>query len=409
MRGSISESGGREWTLNKALRPWQEEALSAWMKNGCRGILAVATGAGKTTVAEAAMRAIRVHYPSARFIIIVPTVSLADQWYVSLVEDLCVPRGQIRVFSSRSSDSATAGVVNVFVINTARCRAPSLAHGDKWMLVVDECHRAASRENAKALEGSYFASLGLSATPERPYDSGLEEILVPKLGAVVYRYSQLDAVRDGVLTPFILRNVRVPLAPHEHARYDRLSRRLMHVVRMYGADSDAAHSLLRRRASVAASARARIPVAIHVALAYVQAGERVLVFHERISAAAKIAAGLKRHGVSAAEYHTRMHAAMRQSNLALFRRGIIQVLVACRALDEGLDVPEASCAVIASSTATERQRIQRIGRVLRVAAGKRTAEVVSLYCTRAEQLRLQQEAKTIGEKVTVTWERARYG
>ena len=52
--------------------------------------------------------------------------------------------------------------------------------------------------------------------------------------------------------------------------------------------------------------------------------------------------------------------------------------MACRVLDEGIDIPEIDAAILVASTQTERQRVQRIGRALRKGAGTRPL-IVTLY------------------------------
>ena len=47
-------------------------------------------------------------------------------------------------------------------------------------------------------------------------------------------------------------------------------------------------------------------------------------------------------------------------------------------LDEGIDVPDADVAIIVSGTGSERQMIQRIGRVVRASEGKKEARVYEI-------------------------------
>ena len=61
----------------------------------------------------------------------------------------------------------------------------------------------------------------------------------------------------------------------------------------------------------------------------------------------------------------------RHSILELFRSGAYPVLVASRVLNEGVDVPEASLAVVLSGTGSHREHVQRLGRILRARPGKR--------------------------------------
>ena len=59
--------------------------------------------------------------------------------------------------------------------------------------------------------------------------------------------------------------------------------------------------------------------------------------------------------------------------LQQFRQGIRKILLAIGCLDEGIDIPVCDAAVFVSSSTSERQFIQRRGRVLRTAPGKQKA------------------------------------
>ena len=68
----------------------------------------------------------------------------------------------------------------------------------------------------------------------------------------------------------------------------------------------------------------------------------------------------------------------RQSLLSEFTRGYLDALVAIKCLDEGVDIPAANLAIILASDASERQFIQRRGRVLRAAPKKSIAKVIDV-------------------------------
>ncbi len=92
--------------------------------------------------------------------------------------------------------------------------------------------------------------------------------------------------------------------------------------------------------------------------------------------------------------------------LTSYRRGELDVLVTCRALDEGFNVPETEIGIIAASTATRRQRIQRLGRVLRPAEGKSGALIYTLVATKPEVVRLHEEEAELEGVADVTWSSA---
>ena len=58
-----------------------------------------------------------------------------------------------------------------------------------------------------------------------------------------------------------------------------------------------------------------------------------------------------------------------------FANGYIDVLLAKKRLNEGIDIPSTSRAIFISSSTSEREFIQRRGRVLRPYAGKEYADI----------------------------------
>lgn len=348
----------------------------------------------------------KAHAEDARFVIVVPTLTLLDQWFVALTEDTSIDPSEISAYSGEGIPSQP-NRVNIMVINTARRQAPIVSAQGAVMLIVDECHRAGSPMNALALTGRKTASLGLSATPHRDYDDGFEELVRPQLGEIVFTYDYNDAALDGVIVPFELVNVEFPMSDIEVTRYERATRRVARLSSRQRGGEDVADALTRAlltRSRIAAEAQFRIPTAVHLVEQHQNA--RCIVFHERIRDAEEIARLIRERGRTATTYHSHLAVELRRDNLRLFRRGAFDVLVTCRALDEGFNVPEASVAIIASGTASVRQRVQRMGRVLRPSRGKHAATVYTLYATENEKKRLIQESHDL-DVASVKWMRVR--
>ncbi len=393
------------WSLLHEPRDWQRSAFDTWLANDLRGIVEVVTGAGKTVLAELCICHFVRSNPDGKIVIVVPTTALLDQWYVSLREEMGVQNGQIATYSGEGRPTCSARV-NIMVLNTARESAPPISQEAPVFLVVDECHRAGSPENARALRGDHAAALGMSATPNRDYDDGLDDFLIPTLGPVIFEYGYNEAARDGVISPFNLVNVRVDLLPDEEEEYESLTRQLHRAMYASGdcVSKDArVNRILQRRARVVALASMRVPVAVRIASDH--RAEKTLVFHEEIEAAERIQELLAERSINTTIYHSRISAVIRRDNLRLFRRGAFDVLVSCRALDEGTNVPETSVAILSSSSASARQRIQRMGRVLRPAPAKSHATIYTVYATDAEERRLAREAQELVEANSVSWQR----
>lgn len=383
-----------------SLRGWQEEALRTWETHDFRGIFAVATGGGKTLFALAAREKFLEGQPSVRTVIVVPTTALLDQWYVEVTEIAGVSEEDVKILSS--GEICPDKKVNLVVINSARAFSNFDFGDEKFLLIVDECHRAGSLENSRALEIPTAATIGLSATPQRDFDDGLERYVKPKLGELLFRYSLSDAIRDGVLTKLKLEYIKVPLLPFEQERYDQLSKKI--AAASANDNQETLEVLLRTRARVYNQAAYRIPVARAV-LANHRA-VRSLVFLESISAANQLCDELEADGHLVTRYHSELSPKLRRSNLRMFRKGIFDVLVTCRALDEGFNVPEARLALIVAGTSSSRQRTQRVGRVLRIIDEKTVGEVITLYATPVEERRLREEAQLLGIGELTHWKSA---
>lgn len=113
--------------------------------------------------------------------------------------------------------------------------------------------------------------------------------------------------------------------------------------------------------------------------------EKVLIFHERIEVAEGIFKYLKEIGFAAGIYHSKMPVKERLASISEFKDGKINVLIACRALDEGFDVPAAETGIIVAGTSSVRQWIQRMGRILRKSPSKEYSKIYVVFVDMVEQ------------------------
>jgi len=279
--------------------------------------------------------------------------------------------------------------------------------GTPTLLVVDECHWAGSEYNRGVFEGDARWRLGLSATPERG-DDGFDEVLEPQLGGIVYRYSLKDAMDDGVLADLRMLNLIIDLSRSELDEYQRLERRLdqlksdlarrkpeLFVHEDWTAEVAVAAKtdpLAKRLTTLVGERRrmlARSSGRFTMVKSLLEAGEfsdrKTIVFNETIEQAEHVADLARQAAVSVVVDHSKMSQRDRQASQDRFRGGGADCLVVVKAADEGLDVPDADQALITSGTLNPRQRIQRIGRVVRV-GGKRPRAISLLARGTTEEL-----------------------
>ena len=390
------------------LRDWQVEAFATWVERRCRGVVEAITGAGKTRLAIAAVRAALAR--GGRALVLVPTLDLQDQWVAELRR--WVPSARVgRLGGGGDADLHDHHVV-VATPHSAATVEVDLPHGALGLLVADEAHRYGAPTWGAALRDAFSMRLALTATYERN-DDGLAEVLGPYFGGVVHVYGYADAARDEVIAPFRVGLVGTALDEHEQVAYDTADTRVRqlrsallghgwprHPLEMIAraatvvgehsgtppgrapaevTDARAFLAALRARRDVAAQSAGKLDVVRLVAPALVD--RRALVFTDTVEQAEQAAQLLSEAGVAAEELHGGLTDRRRRIRMQQFRNGNLSCVVAPRVLDEGVDVPEAEVAVVLAAFRSRRQMVQRLGRVLRVKEDGREAALVVAYAT----------------------------
>jgi RNA polymerase primary sigma factor len=386
------------------LRDWQVEGLAAWAAAG-RGVIEAVTGTGKTRLALAAVRAVVDRGGCA--LVIVPTIDLQGQWVRALAT--VIARERIGRLGGGGSDDLHDRDVVVATPTSAATLPIDPPLGRLGLLVADEAHRYGAPTWGAALRETFPLRLALTATFERG-DDGLVEVLEPYFGGVVLRYGFDRAVAEGTIAPFRIALVGVDLTPAERAAHDeadrgvrrahaaivaaggvpREPRRMIAALAAIVAEAErggaagplvrAAREYLARvriRREIAAGASAKLAVLGEVGGAL--AGATTLVFTDTVEQAEGAARVLARAGRRAEVLHGGLSDERRRVRLAVLRSGGIDVLVAPRVLDEGVDVPDADVGIALSAFRTRRHLIQRLGRVLRVKADGREARLVLVH------------------------------
>lgn len=398
------------WEVGLELYRWQKNCKDKWKENGGQGIIKVVTGAGKTILALALVEELNKRYSGENFktVVVVPTTALLDQWFEEIKDVLNVPEEEIGTFYGGNKDEITKHRIMLYVINSARKYLPKHLEDieDDVFLIADECHRAGSPKNSKIFNSSFDYSLGLSATPKRRIDYGFENKLKENLGEIIFTYSYTDAREDGIIPPYELIRVASPLTRKEREAYNKYSEKLKRIsgalIKQYPKLEEAEGNeffkelgeikkkhkdklvekytiLANQRKAIVHESKSKISCLKYLITNKIDPKARVLIFHERTEIADQINEYLKEHQLGSTVYHTGIPSSERRKNLREYKEGKKSILVACRALDEGLDVPETSVGIIAAATSSVRQRIQRIGRILRKAPGKDHSEIYTIY------------------------------
>lgn len=381
------------------LRKWQKKAFPIWWKNKS-GILKVVTGGGKTFFALHCIKKFLMKYPERKVLIVVPSIPLLDQWSIELKEHLecsiAINGGGTKLNQIKQINITTIGSLkNIY----------KKFKDHSTFLIVDECHKLGTPTKGKMLSGKWAATMGLSATPERDFDDYFEKIISPILGPIVFEYDYLEAKKDNVISKFELLNAYAPMLEDEDLEYKDLTYKISRRIAIQGGfdkSDEVLKILFFKRARVINNAINRIPLGIKLLKKF--KNSKWLVFSETKKQASQFNKLLNKNGFRSAIYNTDINLVSRQANLYEFKNDMLDVLVTCKALDEGFDYPEINAALILSASTTTRQRIQRMGRVLRTSKIEKNAMIISIYSSDSEFDRLTLESKRfIEEGITVNW------
>jgi superfamily II DNA or RNA helicase len=392
------------------LRAYQLEAIRKWESAGFRGIWSMATGTGKTITA---LRAISARIQTKGIVVIVvPSQDLVDQWAL-VIERQQIPATVVRCYSENHHWRKLA--INAvlqrhlpiterrpgYLITTASTAiTDDFANvirsipQDELLLVGDEVHRLGARSWQKIF--SYSAGLGrlgLSATPFRQWDTQGTNTIFDYFGGIIFEYGLAEAMRDGWLSPYLYFPKLVGMEPEERAEYlelsNKISKLLLTLAKRYGLQTPDLQQVLRLaredgdpQLELLLYARADVIKGIsgklHILrqLASEQTISSCMVYCNDESQVEDSLAILTTNDRRAVGFtSSRLAGDDRPTVLRDFATGIYEFIVAIRCLDEGVDIPDARYALIMASSKTEREWIQRRGRLLRIAPGKDHATI----------------------------------
>jgi superfamily II DNA or RNA helicase len=387
-------------TIN--LRDYQEAALKAWAQNGNCGILAMATGSGKTKTALAALKKFKEKVPAGIVCITVPYQNLALQWNreirdlglstILVYQDSNKWKDRVeRLFQARESLANEPEGLPVLVCVNDSYKSQNFQSllriyvGDTPkpnLLIVDECHHFnADRQLPKLCQG-FGCRLGLSATPYDQFDDEESRFLDKYFKGVVFEFTLADAIQSKFLTPYDYHIFPVYLNPSETEGYEEITKK---IVRKLGGEeglSRASYSEvlpdLLARARIVGAAESKLE-ALRQHLQRIPAKGRTLFYcgdgqvgedDFKIRQVEAISQLLARIGWNTSRVTSEESLATRESLIESFTEGYLDGLVSIRVLDEGIDIPSCETAFLLASQSSDRQGIQRRGRLLRLFAGK---------------------------------------
>ena len=222
------------------------------------------------------------------------------------------------------------------------------------LFIFDECQYAAS----ETLQFIHKASISarhrflLSGTPWR--DSGDDILIEAVSGRKFCDISATYLIKKGFLVPPDIHFINVPVMRNVGKKYHD-------VYKNYIVENEERNDLIVKAAEKLVNAGKKVLILV----VRVQHGEKLLeILQEKFST--KFLDGAK-------------SSKDRLNTIEEMKQGEIEVLIASKIFDQGVDIPDLDALILAGSGKSSGRALQRIGRVIRLNEGKKKAIVVEFF------------------------------
>ena len=392
-------------------REYQTTALREWIKSGCIGFFEMATGTGKTITSLNCALYLYTEEKRIRIIILVPSISLADQWAEEAerfnLSNIIIANSENNKWAEEILSEINKSMLlnNSFTIITtyatfalARFQGVVSRLEEDVLFIADEAHNFGTDRLIKLYPYKFKRRIGLSATPKKHFnEEGTNSILqfFNALEKPVFRLDMKEAIETGFLCEYFYYPKIVQLTPEELEEYKEISRKLLkYFDKKSGeySDNPIVKILKLKRKKIIHKAENKKGCLrdclreikdstgeIMYTLVYVpegiEKGESIDDFDRKLID--------EYSEIISKEFNLAQHQFIgetenRSDILSRFSSGRLQVLTAMKCLDEGVDVKRTETAIFCSSTGNPRQFIQRRGRILRLHNEKKNASIYDM-------------------------------
>ncbi|MBE6486988.1 MAG: DEAD/DEAH box helicase [Methanosphaera stadtmanae] len=352
---------------------YQLDAIDRWFANGKSGILAMATGTGKTFTSLNCLKKV-LKEEEVLTVIACPYNHLVEQWKEEVLK---MDLGKINEFyGANSTWGSEFDRLNRKLNHNVKFEKPqiiltnhqtfskppfiskinSIKKNKKLLLIVDEVHHVGSAGFSEGLLQEYDYRLGLSATPRRYMDYEGTQRIINYFGREVFEFTIKDALhrrhgpkREPFLTPYNYYPIKVKLTEEESKNKSKANN---------------AEDKYRKLCEILDGMEK--PIDHLIIFCSPKQRKRVLKILNEKKINPK------------AEFTYNEDLKLRKELLEGFDKGEYKALVAIRCLNEGVDVPSTDKVIIMSSSSNPAEYIQRRGRVLRRSPGKKKAYIYDL-------------------------------
>ena len=350
----------------------QDKAVERFMEKE-HGILAMATGTGKTVTAMKIINRLFEEGHIKRVIITMYGNDLLDQWAKQMRENYKTKQIYYHYGSQKMMNNFIMHPDNSMLLisrdagNLTKLlalleRAPGDYRNDT-LFIFDEVHGAGSSSFVENLAGKispYRYRLGLSATPEREYDDTGNDFLLNEIGEIIFEFSLQDAIKKGILCEF--NYIPLPYVLSEEEKQKKKK-----IIAAFNAKKENGEpydekDMFTQLSFVNKTAVDKIYEFESFIADKRELLDKCIIFVQSREYGEMLQNVLINY---TDKYHT-YYAEDEKSNLDNFASGKISCLLTCKKVSEGIDISSVTNIFLFASDRSRLVTTQRIGRALRI-------------------------------------------
>lgn len=358
----------------------QKSAIERFLESKA-GILEMATGTGKTYTALEIIRQLFGMGLVETIIVSTFGTNLLEQWSKeieqwqdrSTLTEHPTDVGTLRIYKQfdKYDDSlkfAMSPKGSLIIVSREPERLKRLLRAEsinfkKTLIIYDEVHGMGAPTLRAALTGLHSKigyRLGLSATPDREYDSQGNDFISTEIGATLFKFEISDAIRKGILCEFDYIPIWV-----EMTQEDKLAMKNVHAAAAQAQKNGRPWTEEKKymELSKVVKKASLKPAALNNLIK--ERGKDILassiLFVHDTDHGDQVTRVVSQYTQSYRAYYSGVDSEF----IDMLSTGRIDALVACERLNEGIDIRSLKTVMLIASDRAKLNTIQRIGRCLR--------------------------------------------
>ncbi len=383
----------------KSPRRHQIKAIENFKSNSFQTLFAMATGTGKTLTSLFCANELSKETELNSVLIIVPLKDLVDQWQKDIEEcfsgeiipirsglDWKDKLSDLRLLKILKKNEQGKKLVIITTYDSFCGNDEKILESldlDSTLVIADEVHKFGAASYSKKLPEKIKYRIGLSATPKRPYDEkgtkAIFDYFCPSENP--YEFSIKDAIEADMLCHYEYHPTVIPLTDFEMEDYENISEKISRIsvivnnsVKTDKEDEERLEQLLKERHRIIERAQNKKSEFLEIMqIELSKYKDKTIVFcpdgkdEDEKDYLDVYKSELWKHCLSKGQIvkMSEYVQGTKRDVIESFTSGALDILFAKQRLNEGIDIPAAKRAFFIASSTSEREFIQRRGRVLR--------------------------------------------